>query len=343
MASPWAFYPLPQQLPPVAIADATAPLVSVVTPSYNQARYIRETIASVLGQDYPNLEYWVIDGGSTDGTQAILREHEADPRFNWLSEPDRGQADAVNKGWRRCRGELLGWVNSDDTYLPGSLRARVAFLIGHPAVDAVYGDAQWVSASGEPIGTLRGRPLEPGSMLDENYVAQPTVLQRRRLVEGLGPLRIDLHYALDFDYYARAALEHQLAYMPQTLATYRVHPESKTVAGALGFVSEFAAVVEQLFTLPGLPPALQGRRRALVSDHYYRVARVALRAGERDLAGRALLRALCINPLRPRALGVAAQAVDAALGTSLYDGLLAALRRSGLARRPAFPAGGDAG
>src|SRR6266498_4984769 len=96
---------------------AGMPLVSIVTPSYNFGGFIRATIESVLTQDYPNIEYWVIDGGSTDGTVSILTEYEHDPRFHWISERDRGQSDAINKGWSRCRGDIIAWLNSDDLYL----------------------------------------------------------------------------------------------------------------------------------------------------------------------------------------------------------------------------------
>src|SRR4051812_10184477 len=130
-AAKWGNYPLPEQLPAPVIGDPALPLVSIVTPSYNQGRFIRETINSVLSQDYPNVEYWVIDGGSTDETITILREYEHDARFHWISEPDRGQSDAINKGWRRSRGEILAWLNSDDTYLPGAIRAHVQALRQH--------------------------------------------------------------------------------------------------------------------------------------------------------------------------------------------------------------------
>src|SRR5260221_5302272 len=119
-------------------------LVSIVTPSYNQGKFIRETIESVLTQDYANIEYWVIDGGSTDETLGILQQYENDPRFHWISEPDKGQSDAINKGWSRCQGDVLAWLCSDDLYCPGAIRTQVDYLLSHPDVDAVYGDVLFV-------------------------------------------------------------------------------------------------------------------------------------------------------------------------------------------------------
>jgi glycosyltransferase involved in cell wall biosynthesis len=319
MAYSWDTYDLPPELPAVVINDPAMPLISVVTPSYNQGAYIRETIESVLSQDYPNIEYWVIDGGSTDETLAILREYEADPRFHWLSEPDRGQAEAVNKGWRRCRGALLGWLNSDDTYLPGALRTVSGYFAEHPQDDLVFGDALRVDHDGAPLDTIYGRPIDLAAMLDQNYVAQPAVFQRRRLVEHMGPLHIELRFALDFDYYARAALKHRFAYIAQTLATYRMHPVSKTVAGGSAFMGEFALVTERLLCRPGLPPELLHRRRAILSDAYLRVTLLALRERQFAVARHHLLRALCLHPLRPRILGVAVLALDTLLNTSVYS------------------------
>ena len=125
------------------------PLVTVVTPSFNQGRFIRETIESVLSQDYPNLEYMVIDGGSTDDTLSILKSYQ--DRFAWVSEPDRGQAHAINKGWRCAKGEILAWLNSDDIYQPGAIRTAVEYFIHNQQVGMVYGEAYHVDESGQPI------------------------------------------------------------------------------------------------------------------------------------------------------------------------------------------------
>src|SRR5262249_27711741 len=139
------YYCLPHSLPAPIINDPSLPLVSIVTPSYNQGQFIRETIESVLTQDYPNIEYWVIDGGSTDETLSILREYEHDPRFHWLSESDKGQSDAINKGLVRCHGEIFAWLNSDDVYIKEALRHVVASWqeIGRPAIN--YGLARYIN------------------------------------------------------------------------------------------------------------------------------------------------------------------------------------------------------
>lgn len=326
MARSWHLYPRPAALPPLVVKDPTLPLISVVTPSYNQGAFIRETIESVLSQDYPNIEHWVIDGGSTDNTLDILRGYADEPRLHWISERDRGQADAVNKGWSRCRGEIFGWLNSDDTYLPGALSTLGRYLQTHPEVDAAFGDALRVSADGTPTEISRGGPIDLQRMLDQNYVAQPTVLQRRSLVEQMGPLRIDLRFALDFDYYLRATLKHRFAYLPETIATYRMHTESKTVSGGSAFMAEFATVTDQLFCLPELPPELLARRRSIQSDAYLRVALLALRERQTSLARRCVLRACCLDPLRPRMLGVALLAFDTLLNTSFYETILAQAR-----------------
>ena len=121
------------------------PLVSVVTPSYNKGAFIEETILSVKNQTYPRIEHIIIDGGSTDNTIDVIKKYEGTYNMHWVSEPDNGQSDAVNKGWRMARGEILGWLNSDDTYMPWAVETAVKFLTGHPNVSVVYGNCNIIN------------------------------------------------------------------------------------------------------------------------------------------------------------------------------------------------------
>src|SRR5512138_875393 len=135
------------------------PLVSIITPSFQQARFLEQTICSVLGQDYPELEYIVVDGGSSDGSRDIIQRY-ADHLAWWVSEPDRGQTDAINKGFARATGEILAWINSDDTYLPGAVSEAVEQLRAHPGAGLVYGDANLIDDDGEIIGRFPARQTD---------------------------------------------------------------------------------------------------------------------------------------------------------------------------------------
>ncbi len=139
------------------------PLVSIVTPSLNQGQFIRETIETILSQDYDNLEYLVMDGGSTDETLEILRSYGT--RLQWVSEPDAGQSQAVNKGWRRARGEILGWVNADDLLSPGAVRRAVEALAADSALGGVYGDCTYIDGSGRRLRTLPARAFDYATLV----------------------------------------------------------------------------------------------------------------------------------------------------------------------------------
>ncbi|MCJ7735245.1 MAG: glycosyltransferase, partial [Anaerolineales bacterium] len=132
------------------------PLVSIVTPSFNQQQYLEQTIQSVLDQDYPALEYFVVDGGSNDGSIEIIKKYQ-DQLSGWISEPDQGQSDAINKGFARSQGEIMAWLNSDDIYLPGAIRSAVAFLQDNPEVGMVYGDTNLIDGTGRKIGDFNAR------------------------------------------------------------------------------------------------------------------------------------------------------------------------------------------
>ena len=221
------------------------PLVSIVTPSFNQGRFIRETIESVLGQGYPNIEYLVMDGGSTDETVKILREY--DDRLTWVSEPDRGQADAINRGWRRAQGAILAYLNSDDTYLPDAVERAVACLEEHPEAGAVYGEGYHVDEAG---AILERYPTEPFSMarLEETcFICQPTVFLRREVVERAGYLDASLQYCMDYDLWIRIARAARLVRTPHYLANTRLHADAKTVGQATRAHAEILRMIHRHF------------------------------------------------------------------------------------------------
>jgi glycosyltransferase involved in cell wall biosynthesis len=202
--------------------------ISIVTPSLNQGRFIERTIRSVLDQNYPALEYVVCDGGSTDQTLSVLDLYR--DRLRAISEPDGGQAAAVNKGIRMTSGEIIGWLNSDDVYCPGSLRSVAEFMMNRPAIDVVYGDACLIDADGGPLGPYETEPWDPARLTERCFLCQPAVLFRRRVVERFGLLDDRLHYCMDYEYWLRLATGvASFAHLPVALAGSRLHPETKTL------------------------------------------------------------------------------------------------------------------
>lgn len=204
-------------------------LISIVTPSYNQAAYIEETLRSVLAQEYPHLEYLIVDGGSTDGTVEILKKYQ-DQLTGWTSEPDRGQTDAINKGFARARGEILAWLNSDDTYEPGAVAAAVKYLQEHPQVGMVYGDCNYINESGAVIGKFRAAQTNY-RLLRRGYthIPQQTMFFRAELWKRLGPLDPSFYFAMDYDLWTRIARHAEIKYVPQTWANFRLHTSGKSL------------------------------------------------------------------------------------------------------------------
>lgn len=205
------------------------PLVSIVTPSFNQARYIEATIQSVLAQDYPRIEYIIIDGGSTDGTVEIIKNYEG-RLASWVSEPDEGQTDAINKGFARAKGDILAWINSDDTYEPEAVAAAVRYLEGHPDVGLVYGDCSFINESGGVIGKFNAAQTDL-PLLRRGYVHIPQQASffRADLWRQVGPLDTSFYFAMDYDLWTRLAARSDIKYVPQTWANFRLHTSGKTI------------------------------------------------------------------------------------------------------------------
>ena len=209
--------------------DRSWPKISIITPSYNQAEFLEGTILSVLNQNYPNLEYIIIDGGSTDGSIEIIKKYEKYITY-WVSESDKGQSDAINRGFKMARGEILAWLNSDDTYLPGALGKAVEFFSTHSYIGMVYGKTYFINERGDVIGNYPTESFNYNELARSNFFAQPAVFFRREVYFAVGGLDLNLHYTMDYDLWVRIAKKHRVEYLPVFLSTYRLHMESKTVS-----------------------------------------------------------------------------------------------------------------
>ncbi len=209
---------------------ASEPLVSIVTPSRNQGRFLEATIQSVLSQDYPRIEYIIVDGGSTDGSVDVIRNHA--PQLSWwISEPDGGQTDAINKGFSHANGEILAWLNSDDTYEPGAVAAAVQALQACPACGMIYGGAHYIDERGRIVGTFPAAQTDY-VRLRQGYVhiPQQAAFFRADLWKTLGPLDTSFYFAMDYDLWLRVAGRTQVKYLPQIWANFRLHTAAKTIA-----------------------------------------------------------------------------------------------------------------
>lgn len=240
---------------------ADLPLVTIVTPSYNQAKFLEDCICSVLAQNYPHIEYLVIDGASSDRSVDIICNY-ADRIAYWESTPDRGQAHAINKGLQRAQGDLLGWLNSDDVLKEGAVSRAVQALLDHPDTGVVYGRLERIDAQGGllPTPELPKDRITFGldQVIGECIVNQPGSLWRRLAMEQVGLLDEGLHYSLDYDYWIRMAMSGvQFLRLTDVLAQFRLSRDSKTVGRTAEMALEQMEVLERLISRPGIQDRLQ--------------------------------------------------------------------------------------
>jgi glycosyltransferase involved in cell wall biosynthesis len=200
---------------------------SVITPSYNQGNFIERTIQSVLDQNV-DMEYLILDAASTDGTLEVLKKYSY--RIKWVSEPDSGQADAVNKGILATQGDIIAWINSDDVYLEGALQTVKGYFEQNPGVDFVYGDAWYIDADDKKTTPYVTEPWDFERLKEVCFICQPAAFFRRNVVERVGLLRTDLQYCMDYEFWLRFEDHNiQVAYLPVYLASSRLYAENKTL------------------------------------------------------------------------------------------------------------------
>jgi glycosyltransferase involved in cell wall biosynthesis len=250
----------------------TLPLVSIITPAYNRASYLDETIRSVLEQDYPRIEYIVLDDGSTDNTREVLEKYTG--RLIWETHPNMGEHRTVNKGWSMAHGEIVAVVNSDDTLLPGAVSTAVAFMQAHPDILVAYPDWNFIGPDSEFISHVQVPEYDYLYMLKHYHsIVGGGAFIRRKAFELAGMRDPDFKYVADFEYWLRLGLYGKFARIPKTLATWRVHPGSAWVSGnGKAMADEHVRLVEKLYSRPDLPPeVLRVRREAFSSAHYFAV------------------------------------------------------------------------
>lgn len=224
------------------------PVVSIVTPSYNQGRYLAETIESVIRQqgDF-YLDYIIIDGGSRDNSVDVIKHYQQlisstgwkagcpGIRYRWISERDEGQTDAIQKGLTMATGEILAWINSDDTYLPDAIQTACRTLADNPGCSALYGKCHYIDENSDPVGDYPTEPYSMKRLASFNFIAQPSVFFLKSILTEVGYPDKTLHYAMDFDLWIRIARKNDFLYLDQFLSNYRLHPDSKTVGAHHAF------------------------------------------------------------------------------------------------------------
>lgn len=273
------------------MASDQTPLVSIITPSYNQAAYLEQTLQSVLAQDYPRIEYIVVDGSSTDYSPDIIRKY-SDQLAWWVSERDHGQADAINKGFRRANGDILAWLNSDDLYLPGAVTRAVNSLLAHPESGFVYGDAITIDAEGRPLNRLAFGDWGLKELINFRIICQPAVFLRRKVLEQAGYLDLNFHFLLDHQLWIRMAALAPVHHVSDIWAAARHHPQAKNVSQAAAFGAEAMRILDWMRLDPCLSQLVHENESHIEAGAYRLQARYLLDGGQPGAALHSYIKAL---------------------------------------------------
>lgn len=203
-------------------------VVNIITPSFNQAQFLEETIQSVIHQDYPHIEYIIIDGGSTDGSVDIIRRYEKYVAY-WVSEPDKGQSNAINKGFAHAKGSIFAWLNSDDLLAPSAVRIAVHYLTREPEIGLVYGDRLHIDTKGNVVGINRCPPHDINMFRKNFTLPQETVFFRREVFEKVGGIDENLKFSMDFDLWCKMNQVTKMCHIPAFMGCFREHEAAKSI------------------------------------------------------------------------------------------------------------------
>lgn len=257
------------------------PRVTIVTPSYNQGQFIEETIRSVLLQNYPNLEYIIIDGGSSDNSVEIIKKYSSYLTY-WISEPDRGQSHAINKGWKMATGEIVAYLNSDDTYCPNAISTAVNYLDTHQDISMIYGDCLFINEESENIHLSPIEEFDFQRLVFCNFIPQPAVFFRKNVINEIGFLDESLHMAMDYDLWVRIGLKYNVKYLAKTLANFRMHKSNKSQVGPdlMSSCADILKIQNKLFNRTDLPDEVKRLKNKAYYHIYRRIIRINYQDGE---------------------------------------------------------------
>ncbi|MDO9087432.1 MAG: glycosyltransferase family 2 protein [Anaerolineaceae bacterium] len=270
------------------------PLISIITPSYNQSDYLEKSMLSVLNQNYPNIEYLVVDGNSTDGSQEIIRKYE-DRLDWWISEKDNGQADAFNKGLQYVNGKYVGWLNSDDLFLEGTISEAVDILESDPELAFVFGDVEAINAKGEITNIMKYGNWNLIDLMQFKIIGQPAVFMRTNLLKTVGGLDMSFHYLLDHHLWLKLAARGPIKYSGKLWAAARFHAEAKNVAHASEFGQEAYRLVAWMEKNPETNQIFLSEHKKILAGAHRMNARYLLDGGQYSDARDAYWQGLKLN------------------------------------------------
>jgi len=270
------------------------PRISIITPSYNQGHFLEETIRSVLLQDYPDIEYIIIDGGSTDNSKAIINKYKK--KLAWsVSEPDNGQSDAINKGLRRATGEFVAWLNSDDIYTENAISSAVEKLRSNPECGMVFSNVLSMDSDSSIFNIMQYGDWGLLELMEFKVIGQPGIFMRKKALDDVGFLEDDYHWLMDHHLWLKIALKYPIKYVDEFWAAARFHPGAKNLRGAEKYGMEAFEIYEWMRQEPDFLPLLLKNKKKVEAGAYLLQARYLLEGNMNWLAFKNYLKSISLD------------------------------------------------